>query len=580
MLKLIFIFKRTEIVIQCSINETMKDICNMFASKIKIDINEIYFTYGKIMINQELKIEQIINEQDKKINIMKILVFENIKSNNYIKGVICPECKGNILINIDDYHINLINCKNGHNIKNLSLNQYQDSQNIDISKIICDICKILNNKNNNELYKCLTCNYSLCPLCKLQHDKSHIIINYDNINYICNKHNERYIKYCKECNENICIKCEIEHKNHIMINYIDILPNNNNLNKIYELREYIDKLIKEIKDIEKKFNNVIDNIVLYYNICKDIINNKNRNYQIIHNINEFINYNNNIIKDIKEIINENNINNKLKNIMKMHYQMNNINYIIAKIDIKEDDINNNIRIMNSFEEFKRVYEEEDRYDDFMYENEDEIKENCILKINNKKIPFSYFHSFNQKGIYTIKYSFTNNLTKADYIFYRCNSLISIDLSNFNGQNITNISDMFNDCNSLSILNLSNFNTQNVTTMRNLFAWCCVITNIDLSSFNIDKVTDISYMFFNCNSLINVCLSNFNTKNVRDMSCMFLGCNSLTSIDLSTFKNHKVIDMSYMFSDCNSLINIDLSNFEPQIGIYMKSIFSGCNSLIL
>ena len=34
------------------------------------------------------------------------------------------------------------------------------------------------------------------------------------------------------------------------------------------------------------------------------------------------------------------------------------------------------------------------------------------------------------------------------MFFGCNSLTNIDLSNFNTQNVTNMSDMFYGCNSL------------------------------------------------------------------------------------------------------------------------------------
>ena len=50
------------------------------------------------------------------------------------------------------------------------------------------------------------------------------------------------------------------------------------------------------------------------------------------------------------------------------------------------------------------------------------------------------------------------------MFYRCESLESVNLSNFNTQNVTNMSYMFSDCSCLNNLNLSNFNTQNVTNM--------------------------------------------------------------------------------------------------------------------
>ena len=71
------------------------------------------------------------------------------------------------------------------------------------------------------------------------------------------------------------------------------------------------------------------------------------------------------------------------------------NYIIAEIVIKENDINKDIRIINSYEEYQRneifsEYKEE-------YENENEIKENCEIKINDRIIPFSYYYEFKKEG---------------------------------------------------------------------------------------------------------------------------------------------------------------------------------------
>ena len=90
--------------------------------------------------------------------------------------------------------------------------------------------------------------------------------------------------------------------------------------------------------------------------------------------------------------------------------MNNMNYIIAEIDINENNINKNIRIINSYEISKKQFDLNNGVDDSKYENEKEIKEKCKIKINNKIIEFSYFYKFNKEGKYIIKYSFTNNLT--------------------------------------------------------------------------------------------------------------------------------------------------------------------------
>ena len=153
---------------------------------------------------------------------MNILVNEDdnpIKIENIIKSkeIIYPKCNENILIKIDNYKINLFNCKNNHNIDNILLNEYEN--NIDISKIICDNCKINNKSNtyNNEFYRCNICKINLCPLCKSKHNINHKIINYDNKNYICEIHNKEYIKYCNNCKSNICMICLKEHKNYSII---------------------------------------------------------------------------------------------------------------------------------------------------------------------------------------------------------------------------------------------------------------------------------------------------------------------------------------------------------------------------
>ena len=139
---------------------------------------------------------------------------------------------------------------------------------------------------------------------------------------------------------------------------------------------------------------------------------------------------------------KNHYQNILKIIIKLNKENIKLNLIKAEINIKEEDINKEIRIINSFEEYKRkggyvgFIKEKDYY---LYENEKEIKDNCKIRINNNNIDFNYFYKFKEKGIYTIEYIFTNNLTKTDFMFSECSSLTKIDLSNYNTQNVTNMS---------------------------------------------------------------------------------------------------------------------------------------------
>jgi len=138
------------------------------------------------------------------------------------------------------------------------------------------------------------------------------------------------------------------------------------------------------------------------------------------------------------------------------------NFIIGEIYITKNEINENIGIINSFENYKRKYHLKDSDEDYKNENEKEIKENIEIKINGKIIEFTYYYKFKNEGKYIVEYSFENNLTKINHMFFDCNSLINLNLSNFNTKNVTNMSYLFGssviNSNSLTNLNLSNFNT--------------------------------------------------------------------------------------------------------------------------
>ena len=509
----------------------MKNICIRFSIKLNIDINKLYFLYNGDKLNEGLKLIDIKkNNNINNINILasdkeEIIPKENIISS---KEIICPICKENIFINFNNYKINLIKCKNNHNINNIYIKDFQTTQKINISKVICEVCKE-NNKSEtykNEFYRCLYCGINLCPLCKSNHDKNHNIINYENRNYICDSHNKNYDNYCKDCNKNICMNCLKEHKNHNSIYYGDILPNENIKEEINEFQNYIKELKNNIQNIINNLNNIIENFDIYYNIINDVINNynnSNRNYETLINIDEFIKYKNKIMNDIKDIINDNNINNKFNKIMKIYDKIN-LNYIIGEIEIKEEDINREIRIINSFEGWEIEGKIKEGIEEFI--NEKEIKENIEIKINNEIIPFCYYYKFKEKGKYIIQYSFKNNLIKADCLFADCKLLKYIDLSNFNSKNINNIISMFYGCINIKEINLSNFNTKNVTDMRFMFKGCESLKNINLSNFNTENVINMNGLFYGCKLLNEINLSNFNTKNVTNMNALFSECKSL------------------------------------------------------
>ena len=317
MAEVVFNYEGIDTTIQCNLDDKMKDIINKFLVKINGNENNLCFLYNGNRINKELTFNEQANDLDKnrkKMNIIITKIDEDINEKNEIisKDIICPECKENILMNIENFKLNFSGCNKNHT-KEVILYKYKETQKINLNDIICNICNNNNkgNTHNNEFYYCNNCNKNICPLCKSIHDKNHIIINYDDKNYICNKHNDSFSAYCKDCKENLCVICENEHEDHNISILRKMLINKNDLLKINEnLKNVIDKFTYKIKIIKEIFDKMVNILNEYYKINESIINNYNinkRNYHQLQNLYNLKNNNEKIIKDLNNIINNDKI---------------------------------------------------------------------------------------------------------------------------------------------------------------------------------------------------------------------------------------------------------------------------------
>ena len=565
-----FIYNGTKTIIQCNLSEKIKDISKRFKDKINLTNKNINYTYnGNLVLNEELKFEEIVNNEDKIRKKMSFIVFDNLietKDKDIIKSneIICPECKENIRMNINEYKINLLKCKNGHNKENILLDEFEETQNINLTDIICNICKN-NNKSisyDNIFYKCLTCNINICPLCKSSHDKNHIIINYDEKYYICNEHNEKYMLYCEDCNKNLCTLCD-GHKEHKRIFFVDILPKKEDLIKKKQLlKSTIDDFNSEIKVLISRFNEVTNKINIYYKIIEDMINNydnKNRNYEIIYNLNQI--QNNNINEELKKIIRCNNIIEKYNNILNIYKKMN------------HDEIN----LIYNIKGLKELYL---FGANFVSKNKNNLK--LIIDGKEQDIIYKYnIENNNNKDILEIKLKGITNVTYMNNMFQLCNSLSPLsDLTKWNTSHVYKMGYLFCNCNSLlSLPNISNWNTSNVTYMSNIFNGCSSLKFLpDISKWDTSNVSDMSEMFSSCNSLLSLPdISKWNISNVNDMNCMFADCSSLKSLpDISKWNTSKLNIMDFMFSTCSSLLSLpDISKWNISNVTNMNDMFYGC-----
>ena len=138
-------------IIQCQEDQKMVEICNNFLTKSNINENGLLYCYDGKSISQfdnNISFNEMANSIDKQRKKMNILVInnENINCNNKeslikSKNIICPECGDNIRIEIKNFKVNSYECKNNHKINNMSLNEFEKTQIINLKNIKCNFVK-------------------------------------------------------------------------------------------------------------------------------------------------------------------------------------------------------------------------------------------------------------------------------------------------------------------------------------------------------------------------------------------------------------------------------------------------------
>ena len=553
MVSLNFEFNSTLSVMQCKLEDKMKDIFDKYCFKTQKDRKSVYFLFSGNKIEEEKLLSEIIRNVGNANDITILVIATNAKTIEHkieqSKFVRCPECGEGILWGFEDYKINLSHCKNAHNKNGIFLDQFEKTQNIDLTEIKCQVCNMEErNKgltHNNEFFICFTCNKNICPLCKSSHEKDHNLVKYDEKNYCCNKHqNEKYVKYCNNCKLNICLVCESEHENHSSTSYGSIMPNVGKIKeKMNEFKKEIDLFKNKVENIISKLKKVKDNLDKYYEINEKLLNNHKpsyKSYETLKNINQINNNIHNILEEIKFINSQDS--DQTLNILNIYEKM--INKETSEVnltyDIKREENNSTINIFGT---------------DFVKIN----KDRCKMFIDGQEYEISK------------KFDITN---------YDKEQLL-IKLKGIN--KVTDMSCMFSGCSTLSFLeNFTNLNTSKVTNMNSMFSGCSSLSTIpDISNWDVSNVEDLSYMFHECSKLESIPdISKWNTKNVKDLSCMFFQCTSLKTLpDISKWDTSKVTKFFFIFRDCISLTSLpDISKWNITNATDLSGIFYGCESL--
>ena len=508
MVEIIFNYNQRLVTIQSKLEDLFQSSIDKFIQKVLINPKSIYYTANDGLMNPEKTIGSQISEAEKNVKKISVLV-NNIEDDEQdyqpvivqSKEIICPTCKEPCIFTIENSQIKLFNCKNKHTIKGIKFTDFNKTQMLDMSKIVCGLCKNKNkgHSHNNEFYFCLSCEQNICPLCKSQHEKSnpnHKVKNYDEKNYLCPKHIDSFIKYCKNCNLNICFSCTREHEQHEVFEIKDV--------DIGEAKEKLELIKSEIQKVTNKINEIIEHLIrfideinMYYEINKNILNNydlekRNRNYQVLESINN-IKINNEMYNRLRSINNINITLDKINEIIKLEIAMNQNNIISSAKNTPGNQMTIIYEIKNR--KIIKLFGEK-----FVNNN----KSKCYLSILDKNIKinvnFALSDNFKEDKL-KIKLIETKPIIDMSYLFYECESLYSI-MDNWDTKNVTNMRCMFHKCTSLtSLVGMCNWDTTNVTDMSYLFLECKSLKTLpDISRWNVTNVTDMSYMFNGCCSL--------------------------------------------------------------------------------
>lgn len=145
-----------------------------------------------------------------------------------------------------------------------------------------------------------------------------------------------------------------------------------------------------------------------------------------------------------------------------------------------------------------------------------------IEIDNQKIKSNKIgkYNFTKTGEHIVELKLNKNISSLYMLFKNCDSLISVDFTNFNSDNIENMAELFYGCISLKNINFTNFNTTNVIKMNSMFYNCESVTSLDLNNFETYKVVDMSSIFYGCKNLKFLDIENFCHNITWDYNDMF------------------------------------------------------------
>ena len=265
--------------IESVMNEIYNSFKNIFPMYKESQKRPIYPIYPFVEKNNNYKVKLDIEQQISEIkynifndyDIYKISnIFKNMEISendekidyNNNKNILCncPDCGSFIEVlnetyNKIEYKCPICNKNDEKGVNTMFIEDYLFSI---CNNNKCNICK--NVKENLKL--CSKCRLIICNDCINKHIEeskgicsNEFFINYNEIGIKCSEHpNNINMCFCDNCKKHLCSEClkSKEHKFHIKIDFIEIKPSEEDINKYSSIIELLQKVEKDLKQIQNE----------------------------------------------------------------------------------------------------------------------------------------------------------------------------------------------------------------------------------------------------------------------------------------------------------------------------------------
>ena len=144
-----------------------------------------------------------------------------------------------------------------------------------------------------------------------------------------------------------------------------------------------------------------------------------------------------------------------------------------------------------------------------------------------------------------------NETSLKHLFYKNNTLVNVDVSNWDTSKVTDFTQAISQTHNLESIDVSNWDTSNGVNFFAMFDEGYKIKIIDVSKWNMSAAENIDWMFCRCQSITSFDLSTWDTRKVTSAHHLFAVC-SAELIDLSGIDFRQVTNMFRAFNENSKL----------------------------